>query len=69
MIKHTNKIEMLHDPVCVMEVNPNRADKVTNFQGLSYYFCSEFCCKALETSPENYLKGKRNKHKGICAFV
>jgi hypothetical protein len=36
MIKHTNKIEILHDPVCGMEINPNGTDKVTNFQGLSY---------------------------------
>ena len=65
MIKHNNKINILHDPVCGMDVNPNVTDKVTNFQGLSYYFCSESCRKAFETNPEDYLKGKKIKHKGI----
>lgn len=65
MTKHASKIEIIHDPVCGMEVNPNGTDKVTNFHGLSYYFCTESCRKAFEANPEKYLKGKRGKRKGI----
>jgi len=65
MKKYAEKIEIMHDPVCGMEVNPNGTDKVTNFQGLSYYFCAEACRKSFEANPEKYLKGKSDKRKGI----
>ena len=47
---------MAIDPVCKMQVNPEKAEFASTYQGNSYYFCCEMCKKKFEADPEDYLK-------------
>lgn len=44
------------DPVCGMEVDPDRAQYKTIYRGVVYHFCSRHCKEAFEKDPEYYLK-------------
>jgi len=46
---------MVHDPVCLMELNPRKAKAVAKHLGRSYYFCSENCKKTFLEQPETFL--------------
>lgn len=52
------------DPVCGMEVEPDKTELVSEFNGHFYWFCAEGCRKAFEANPEKYLKHKHAKEKG-----
>lgn len=43
------------DPVCGMTVDPETAAGKAEYEGKTYYFCSEGCRKAFEEDPERYL--------------
>jgi Cu+-exporting ATPase len=43
------------DPVCKMEVNPESAAGNSEYQGLTFYFCSERCKHEFDADPERYL--------------
>lgn len=45
------------DPVCKMEVDPEKAPAKAEYKGQTYYFCAPACKKAFEKDPERYLKG------------
>jgi YHS domain-containing protein len=48
------------DPVCGMDVNPKAADTAkTQYQGKTYYFCSDSCKKSFEKEPAKYLAKKQ----------
>ena len=59
----TNSTKFL-DPVCGMGVKPGKTRLVANYQGHSYWFCSEYCRFSFESNPQKYLKPKTVKHKG-----
>ena len=63
MERSTNAPNLL-DPVCGMGVNPGETRLVTNYQGHSFWFCSEDCRFAFETNPQKYLKPKPAKLRG-----
>jgi membrane fusion protein, copper/silver efflux system len=47
------------DPVCGMDVSPSKAEKAgrrSDFQGKSYYFCSDECKEQFEKEPKRYVK-------------
>jgi Cu(I)/Ag(I) efflux system membrane fusion protein len=47
------------DPVCGMDVSPAKAEKAgrrSEFQGKSYYFCSDECKEQFDRSPEKYVR-------------
>ncbi|MFW6323884.1 MAG: L-lactate dehydrogenase [Desulfovibrionales bacterium] len=44
------------DPVCGMEVDENRTEYTTLFQGKKYYFCSDHCREAFDRDPQAYLE-------------
>jgi membrane fusion protein, copper/silver efflux system len=47
------------DPVCGMEVDQGKAQaagKLSNYNGKTYYFCSDQCQRKFEANPESYLK-------------
>lgn len=46
---------MAIDPVCGMEVNENSAPAKTEYDGVTYYFCSQNCRNTFEEDPEEYL--------------
>ena len=48
---------MVTDPVCGMQVDPNRATAKFVYQGQAYYFCSTLCKQMFDREPEKYLNG------------
>jgi len=46
---------MEKDPVCGMMVDPKPAAGKSEFQGLTYYFCSPGCKRAFDKEPEKYI--------------
>jgi starch phosphorylase len=47
------EIEMVKDPICGMTVSEEKALRV-DYQGQTYYFCSDFCRNLFEKDPERY---------------
>ena len=45
---------MERDPVCGMNVDPNRAAAKVEHAGRTYYFCAAGCAKRFQQSPEKY---------------
>lgn len=43
------------DPVCGMDVDPERAAGKSEYQGQTYYFCSPGCKSAFDKEPEKYV--------------
>ena len=43
------------DPVCKMEVNPASAAAQSEYEGQTFYFCSEGCKRKFDTDPTRYL--------------
>jgi Cu+-exporting ATPase len=54
---------MIRDPVCGMTVNPQNAAASIQYQGQTYYFCSQLCKTMFEREPEKYVKGDQTKPK------
>jgi YHS domain-containing protein len=45
---------MEKDPVCGMQVDPQKAAGKSEHQGNTYYFCSPVCKKKFDAAPEQY---------------
>lgn len=45
---------MVNDPVCGMQVDPQKAAAQSVFQGQTYYFCSSVCKGMFDREPEKY---------------
>ena len=51
---------IVKDPVCGLEVNREEAAAhrlKREYQGLSYYFCRDYCAQQFDKAPERYLSG------------
>ena len=53
------------DPVCGMNVMPNKTDLTTKIDGETYFFCAEMCRKSFLKDPQKYLCPEPAKKKGI----
>jgi P-type Cu+ transporter len=51
---------MERDPVCGMNVDPNKAAAKVEHGGKTYYFCASGCAKRFQQAPEKYLQPVRN---------
>jgi Cu+-exporting ATPase len=51
----------MKDPVCGMDVTPEKAAGKTPYQGKTYYFCSTKCLEKFKQEPEKYLGNSRTK--------
>ena len=49
--------ELVKDPVCGMEIDPETAAGKSEHQGVTYYFCAEGCKQSFDTNPQQYLGG------------
>ena len=49
---------MATDPVCGMSVEPEKAAAKEEYDGLTWYFCSDNCHHKFQESPEQYVKEK-----------
>lgn len=45
---------MVTDPVCGMDVDPSRTNFKTEYEGKTYYFCSESCQSAFNKNPTRF---------------
>jgi uncharacterized protein (TIGR00725 family) len=45
---------MVWDPVCMMEVDPREAAGMAEYQGRTYYFCSDECHEEFAKNPERF---------------
>jgi P-type Cu+ transporter len=43
------------DPVCGMQIEPDDAAGTAVYEGVTYYFCSQFCLDAFEADPSAYV--------------
>ena len=55
---------MHRDLVCRMPIDSDSAAAKSEYQGKTYYFCSEECKKTFEANPEKYVK--MNHDGGGC---
>ena len=57
---------MVTDPVCGMQVNPEKAAATSPYQGQTIYFCSPGCKASFDKDPEKYMQGKQGQqgHSG-----
>ncbi len=54
---------MAKDPVCGMEVDTNKANFQTTYQGKTYYFCSAECKRDFDKDPKKYAKEGMGEHE------
>jgi len=45
---------MVRDPVCFMEVDENTTEYKVEYNGKTYYFCSERCMDLFKLNPSKY---------------
>ncbi|MCG3114122.1 MAG: heavy metal translocating P-type ATPase [Candidatus Manganitrophus sp. SA1] len=45
------------DPICLMEITPEESVGTFDYQGETYYFCSQFCLDRFRESPARFLEG------------
>jgi YHS domain-containing protein len=55
---------MVKDPVCGMDVDPKTAVEKSDYQGKTYYFCSQGCKKAFDKEPQKYAGKAEDSHSG-----
>jgi YHS domain-containing protein len=48
------RLEMETDPVCGMQVNPDKAAATTQYMGKTVYFCSKECKQKFDANPAAY---------------
>lgn len=53
---------MAFDPVCKMEVEPDKAAASYDYQETTYYFCAVSCGDKFVLNPESYI-GEKEKEK------
>jgi|Deesub1362B_J571_1020462.scaffolds.fasta_scaffold00749_9 Cu+-exporting ATPase len=58
-----HKEHKIIDPVCGMEIDPEKAAAKVEYQGKTYYFCAVGCKTAFERDPEKYLKKEHKEHE------
>ena len=48
--------EKVSDPVCGMEIDPKTAATKMDYQGTTYFFCSDACHNKFMSEPKKYAK-------------
>jgi YHS domain-containing protein len=46
---------MEKDPVCGMDVDPEKAAGTSEYKGKTYYFCSPGCKKQFDDDPDKFV--------------
>ena len=52
------------DPVCGMQVDEQKAANQSQFQGQTYYFCSEECKEKFDRNPQQYAGSSTQAQRG-----
>jgi len=56
----------LKDPVCHMDVAPERAADKSAYEGTTYYFCCSACKKSFDKEPKKHLGQTAAGHAHAC---
>jgi len=56
IIKMTDLVPLVHDPVCNMRLSPNTAGYAKKYSAKKYYFCAKGCLTTFDKNPEKYAK-------------
>jgi YHS domain-containing protein len=59
--------QVVHDPVCHMDIPLDDAYGRVTHEGLTYYFCSEECETRFKASPDQVLEAETMKHAEVRA--
>jgi YHS domain-containing protein len=54
---------MIKDPVCGMTINQQANVITAQYQGKTYYFCSQMCKMMFEREPAKYIKTEDEQEK------
>lgn len=57
---------MQQDPVCKMQVDPQKSNERSEYQGQTYYFCSNECKEKFDANPAQYTRdtvGQRSENR------
>jgi Cu+-exporting ATPase len=54
----TETDQMAHDPVCHMDIKIADAKGASDYNGMTYYFCSGGCKVEFDADPEAVLKAE-----------
>jgi len=46
---------MAKDPVCGMDVDPNKAPGTSDYRGKTYYFCCNECKQKFDSNPQSFI--------------
>jgi Uncharacterized conserved protein len=46
---------MVEDPVCGMRIDSEEAAGTIEYEGMTYYFCSQVCHDAFQVNPSAYV--------------
>jgi len=57
---------MTTDPVCKMNVEPEKAAARETFAGQEYHFCSDTCHKKFVAEPKKYTSGAAAADHACC---
>ena len=49
---------MAGDPICGMVIDEKKAAGKSEYQGLTYYFCSVSCKKEFDRNPAKHMKAE-----------
>jgi Cu+-exporting ATPase len=49
--------KMAKDPICGMDVDPNKAAGTSEHEGEVFYFCSTACKETFDKDPHRYAHG------------
>lgn len=55
---------MARDPVCGMQVDERNAAATLEYEGATYYFCSEGCRARFEEDPRRFIAGQEEQGGG-----
>ena len=51
-------VQTKHDPVCHMDIDPATAAGTSEYEGVTYYFCSRGCKLDFDENPATVLKAE-----------
>lgn len=57
---------MVQDPVCKMILEKEEATKSFEFNGITYYFCSNECFEKFLKNPEKFISKQKKPENSGC---
>lgn len=69
VINEVSSAGLARDPVCGMQVDPDRSGRSAEYHGVHYAFCSDRCCKAFLADPDRYAHSAGSPREPVAASV